>query len=113
MTRPRYYRWMLAACLLAVSLLLGEVGHADAWRRHGHNRFHFGMHYRYHRRYPFHHHHGFHSFFGLHYYPYPYHPYSYYVEPYYPGEHRRFPAFRMPAFLHYPGALGKGEKEAP
>jgi hypothetical protein len=26
-----------------------------------------------------------------------------------PGEYLRLPAFRMPSFFHYPGALGKGE----
>ena len=25
------------------------------------------------------------------------------------GEYLRLPAFRMPSFFHYPGALGKGE----
>jgi hypothetical protein len=47
----------------------------------------------------------------LHFYGYPYYPHYYpYYYPYEPGEHRRFPAFRMPGFFHYPGALGKGEK---
>jgi hypothetical protein len=48
---------------------------------------------------------------GFYGYPYPYaYPYPYYGH-YAPGEHRRFPAFRLPGFFHYPGAIGKGEAE--
>jgi hypothetical protein len=48
--------------------------------------------------------------FGL--YGFPYSPYYYpsYYYPYAPGEHRRFPAFRLPGFFHYPGAIGKEEE---
>jgi hypothetical protein len=72
-----------------------------------------------------HHHHGF-GYLGFHFfgYPYLYSPYyysPYYYSPYYgygpyayelyaPGEHRYFPAFRLPGFFHYPGAIGKGEE---
>jgi hypothetical protein len=49
-------------------------------------------------------------FFGFHFHssPFFYRPYAY--ESYSPGEHRRFPAFRLPGFFHYPGALGKAEE---
>jgi hypothetical protein len=84
---------------------------------------------RYHRysRHRHHHHHSHvRSFFGfgLGFYGYPYSPYYYpdyysgYYAPYYPyqpyesGEYRRFPAFKLPGFFQYPGALGKGEAES-
>lgn len=89
--------------VLVLVLVVLYTGEAQARRGRHHHR---------------HHHHRHHFFFGLHYYGYPdgfpYYGYPYYAEPYagpsyYPEEHRRFPAFRLPAFFHYPGALGKNE----
>jgi len=52
-----------------------------------------------------------HSFLGFGFYGSPYSPYSYSpYSTYQPGEHRRFPAFRLPGFFYYPGAIGKGEE---
>jgi hypothetical protein len=82
--------------------------------------FHFGP-----RRFFFHRPHS-HAFLGFRFYGYPYYPYYPYYYPYYygyyapyspyppyvAGEHRRFPAFRLPDFFQYPGALGKGEAES-
>jgi hypothetical protein len=51
------------------------------------------------------------GFYGYPYY-YPYYPYYYpYYGNYTPGDHRRFPAFRLPGSFYYPGAIGKGEEE--
>ena len=60
----------------------------------------------------FHSHFHSHSFLGFSFYGYPYSRYydSLYYYTYKPGEHRRFPAFRLPGFFHYPGAVGKGEE---
>ena len=113
MRQSRSRRWMLAACIFIMSLVLTYVHQAEA--RRGHSSFHVGSHHGRHRHHRFHrhHHHGLRSFFSFRYYgyPYPYRPYYSYAEPYSPGEHRRFPAFRMPAFFHYPGALAKGEEQ--
>ena len=83
-----------------------------------------GVPQRSHRHDHHHHHHGFgylgFNFFGYPYYYSPYYYSPYYYGPYYgygpyayglyaPGEHRYFPAFRLPGFFHYPGAIGKGE----
>ena len=64
-------------------------------------------HYRrdhHHRRYSYRPSYLFFGFYGYDDYWYDY-PLTYTV----PGEYRRLPAFRMPGFFHYPGALGKDE----
>lgn len=95
-----------------------------SYRQHSQpsHRYHIRPSHRHHSR--FHHPHS-HSFFGFGLYGYPYAPYYpyyydyydpyapyYYYPPYAPGEHRRFPAFRLPGFFQYPGAVGKGEDES-
>ena len=54
------------------------------------------------------------------YYPFPYYPfydyYGYYdayplYQYYTPGVSQSFPAFKLPGFFQYPGAIGKGEDE--
>lgn len=67
--------------------------HQYHYRRDQHHR-----HYYYRPYYPFF------GFYGYDDYWYDY-PLTYTV----PGEYRRLPAFRMPGFFHYPGALGKDE----
>lgn len=95
---------LLTTVVLALSLVVASAGHVVARRGHFRHRSHVGLR----------HHHGLRYSFGFHYYGYPYWPYLPYYSPspYYPGEHRRFPAFRLPAFFHYPGALGKSEEKS-
>jgi hypothetical protein len=81
---------------LGVALVYAEVAWAS--RRY----------YRHYHRQDYHHSR---AFLGFQYFGY---PYGFYADPYAynsyaPGEHRRFPDFRLPAFFGYPGALGKGE----
>jgi hypothetical protein len=137
MTRPNIrWIWTLASVLLlalvaSVSLPSHAWGsrrqhgvHIGKHQQHRHHRFHPSVrtdirhrHFRHHHHH--HHHHG-HSrhFFGLSFYGYPFYgyPYPYYYPYYYgnytPGDHRRFPAFRLPEFFHYPGAIGKGEERS-
>ncbi len=88
--------WLLVIGILALGLVLMYAQPVRAGHHHG---FHFG----------FHHHHFYPHYFPYGFYSYGYYGYPYAYGPYYPEEHRRFPAFRLPAFFHYPGALGKGE----
>ena len=91
---------LLIVGVLACGWLMATVEGAaarPAYRGGGHRHFH-------HRH--FHHH----AFLGLGFYGYPYIPYYYPSYPYAPGEHRRFPAFRLPGFFPYLGAIGKGEE---
>jgi hypothetical protein len=84
-----------------------------------HHRFHHSsrtdFRHRHYHHHPRHHYDDSSFFWGLGFYGYPYsypYPYAYpYYGHYTPGEHRRFPAFRLPGFFHYPGAIGKGEAE--
>lgn len=80
--------------------------------RHRHRHYHrHDRHHRHDRRHDRHRHHHSSVFLGLGFYGYPY-AYNYpYYGTYTPGDHRRFPAFRLPGFFHYPGAIGKGEEE--
>ena len=87
--------WQRTGLVLALGLVLVYTGSVEASRRHHHR----------------HHHHS-RFFLGFYSYGYPYRfyddrPYAY--RTYAPGEHRRFPTFRLPGLFHYPGALGKGE----
>jgi hypothetical protein len=89
--------WRRTGLVLALGLILVWTGSVEASRRHRHRH-----HHHYHSRF----------FLGFHSYGYPYgfydnRPYAY--RTYAPGEHRRFPTFRLPGLFHYPGALGKGE----
>ena len=83
--------------------------------RHRHRHYHRHHRHHHHRRHQRHRHHHSSVFLGLGFYGYPYaYDYPYYrtyTGTYTPGDHRRFPAFRLPGFFHYPGAIGKGEEE--
>lgn len=78
-------------------------------RRHRHRHFHRRRHFHRSRSRFFL---GFNFRSGFPYGPYYSQPYyrPYNSRPYSPGVHRRFPAFRHPAFFHHPGSLGKGER---
>jgi hypothetical protein len=82
--------WLMAA----VEPAMARPGHRGFGHRHFHSRSFLGF-----------------GFYGFPFYGFPYSPYYYpsYYSPYAPGEHRHFPAFRLPGFFHYPGAIGKGE----
>jgi hypothetical protein len=71
-------------------------------RRPRHQSHHRRNHH--HRRYSYRPYYPFFGFYEYDDYWYDY-PLTYTV----PGEYRRLPAFRMPSFFHYPGALGKDE----
>jgi hypothetical protein len=120
MTRPHRPRLWPLACVLLLALVMSMTWPCRAWggrpqhgvsggasHRHGSHR--HGSHHRghYYYRYP-------RPFFGLYFFDYPYPYYGpYYYEFYTTGAHQRFPAFRLPEFFHYPGAIGKGEVENP
>lgn len=140
MTRPKIRRIWALASVLMLALVASVSLPSHAWGGRRHHGVHIGKHqqHRHHYSHPsvhtdirhsrfrhhhfrhhHHHHHG-HSrfFFGLNFYGYPFYgyPYPYYgpyrSESYTPGEHRRFPAFHLPGFFHYPGAIGKGEERS-
>jgi hypothetical protein len=133
MTRPHLQRLWTLACVLLLALVMSVTLPGRAWGgrsqrdgsggtshrhdSHRHGSHHHGSHHRhgshhhghYYYRYP-------RPFFGLYFFDYPYpYPYygPYYYESYAPGAHQRFPAFRLPEFFYYPGAIGKGELEDP
>ena len=130
MTGPKIRQGWLFVSVLTLALVVSVTlpSHARGSRRHhgGHigrhqypHRFHHSsrtdFRHRHYYRHPRHHHNASSLFLGLGFYGYPY-PYGYpYDYPsygtYMPGDHRRFPAFRLPGFFHYPGAIGKGEEE--
>jgi len=88
---------------LGVVLVLGvALGYAEAaWAAK-----------RYHRHYNRHNDYNSRVFLGFRYFGDPYGFYDNrpdHYGRYAPGEHRRFPDFRLPAFFNFPGALGKGE----
>ena len=126
MTGPKM-RWVWAfVSVLMLALVASLTLPSHAWGSRLHHGRHIGKHQHHHRlhhrsrtdfrrrhyHHPHRHHHPHSSFFlGLGFYGYPY-PYDYpYYGTYTPGDHRRFPAFRLPGFFHYPGAMGKGEEE--
>jgi hypothetical protein len=131
MTGPKMRRVWAFVSVLMLALVASVTLPSHAWGSRLHHGRHIGKHQHHHhrlhhssrtdfRRRHYHHHHRHHhhhsSFFlglGFYGYPYPYdYPYDYpYYGTYTPGDHRRFPAFRLPGFFHYPGAMGKGEKE--
>jgi hypothetical protein len=100
----------LAGFVLAMGLFM--AGTAPAWA---------GRAFRHSSGFGFHRHAPHHRFFPGHFAWHPYHHYSPYAyfgfydagAPYAysttPGEYRRLPAFRLPGFFSYPGALGKEE----
>jgi len=103
MRQNRLGFWRRTGVLLALGVVLVGAEAGQAAKRS----------YRHHRR---HHHHHSRIFLGFQYFGYPYGfyadgPYAY--NPYAPGEHRRFPDFRLPGLFSYPGALGKGETFGP
>jgi len=125
MTGPKMHRVWTFVSVLMLALVVSITLPSHAWGRRLHHGGHIGKHQHHHRfhhsgRTDFHHrryhHHRHHDprssfFLGLGFYGYPY-PYDYpYYGTYTPGDHRRFPASRLPGFFHYPGAIGKGEDE--
>ena len=102
----RYVR-ILAAGVFAFALLMVFADQAVARRGHRQHGFRSGFRFHGHR----HHHRSYYPFWGFHYYSYPYWPYYYEAEN--ADVYRRFPAFRLPGFFHYPGAIGKGELARP
>jgi hypothetical protein len=127
MTGPKMRRVWTFVSMLMLALVASVTLPSHAWGSRLHHGGHIGK-YQYHRhrlhhssrtdfRHRHYHHHHRHQhhhssfFLGLGFYGYPY-PYDYpYYRTYTPGDHRRFPAFRLPGFFHYPGAMGKGEEE--
>ena len=91
-------------------LLIGFADFAAARGRQGHPprfRYGFGLHGHHH----FHGYSGYYPFWRFHYYGDPF--WFYYDGPYYPAGYYWAPNFRLPAFFHYPGAIGKGEITLP
>jgi hypothetical protein len=124
MPRQAYRNWwVLVATLLVFTAVMIYAEQAEAKRGRS-PRLHRP--HRVHRGHRDHRHRRLHYLFGFSYYPFdpywpyydpfwpywPYYPYDYGPGYYVEGEHRRFPAFRMPAFFRYPGAIAKGGEVA-
>lgn len=126
---PRQTRrswWGFVVALLLGTIVVLCTGPVEAKRGHAYRSYrHHHIHRSHHSHH--HHHHSLHYLFGFS--PFPYDPFWPHWYPYWPyywpyeayggapryyaeGEHRRFPAFRMPAFFRYPGAIAKGEDVA-
>jgi hypothetical protein len=116
MPRQAYRSWWLpVVSLLVLTTMVMCLAQAEAKPGQA-RRFHSRGHHP-------HHHHRPHDLFWFYGYPYDFYwPYYYPYWPYYAygdgpgyyaeGDHRRFPAFRMPAFFRYLGAIAKREDVA-